>query len=84
MNSTFERRFARVQEATRVGLANRMAEREHTIVSKLVTAYRGGKLTSEMLFGGIASISELRSIADEAQRDLMQATDDSTSLTNSR
>ena len=53
-----------------------MREREEALISKLVTAYRSATLTSEMLFGGIAAISELRAIVSEAERDLMQATDD--------
>lgn len=81
MNQQFERRVARVQEATRLGLGNRMADREQKIISNLVTYYRSGKVTFEMLFGGIAAISELRAIAHDADSDFMQATDDSNSLT---
>lgn len=80
MTSATEKRFARVQGNLRMQLSARMAEREDVIISKLVTAYRSGKLTSDALFGGIAAIAELRSIQDEAKRDLMQATDDAQSI----
>lgn len=80
MTPAAEKRFARVQGNVQIQLAARMKEREDSIITKLVMAYRGGKLSSEMLFGGIAAIAELRSITDEAKRDLMQATDDAQSI----
>lgn len=76
MSPTTEKRFARVQGDVQIRLTQRMRSREEAIISRLVTAYRSEQLTSEMLFGGIAAISELRAIVSEAERDLMQATDD--------
>lgn len=84
MNVTTEKRLARVQEASRIGLAHRMADREKKIIDRLVLSYRSNKLSSEMLFGGIATISELRSIINEAEHDIMQATDEVEQLTSSR
>ena len=80
MNSSMEKRANRVQQAARVGLQSRMFEREQNVISRLVTEYRSGTLTSEKLFGGIAAISELRSIAVEAEHDLMQVQDDSLNM----
>jgi hypothetical protein len=81
MNEATEKRFARVQEANRIGLESRMLDREKKIIDRLVMAYNSGKLYSEVLFGGIAAISELRSIIHETERDLMQAADDIHSIT---
>lgn len=80
MTPTVEKRIARVQGNVQVNLTRRMKDREEVIISRLVTAYRGGQLTSEILFGGIAAIAELRSIINDAERDLMQATDDVSSF----
>lgn len=80
MNSTIERRFQRVQGDTKAHLAQRMAEREQLIISKLVMAFRAATITSNDLYGGIAAIAELRSIASETERDLMQASDDAEQL----
>ena len=75
MSAADEKRFARVQGNVQANLKHRMQERQEIILSRLVAAYRGEQLSSEMLFGGIAAISELRAIINEADRDLMQATD---------
>lgn len=83
MHPTVEKRFARVQEATRLGLANRMTEREKKIIDRLVFNYRSGTLTNEMLHAGIATIAELRSIITESETDSMQAADDITRITTS-
>lgn len=80
MNPATEARFKRVQDATRASLTRRMYEREQKIISSLVMDYRSGTITSEKLYGGIAAISELRSIVTEAEHDLMQASDDASQL----
>lgn len=80
MNSASEARFKRVQEAARSGLNKRMYEREQKILDRIVLEYRSGTITSEKLYGAIAAISELRSIVIEANTDLMQAQDDSSSM----
>ena len=82
MNSSMEKRAQRVQEAARIGLQRRMYEREQSIIARLVTEYRSGTITSEKLYGGIAAISELRSIAVQSEHDLMQAEDDTLNLMN--
>ena len=82
MTPAMEKRFARVQQATQLNLAQRMKDRETLIVDRLVMAYRSNKLSSEVLFGGIAAIAELRAIISDAERDLMQATDDSHQITH--
>ena len=64
-----EQRLSRVQQSTKLNLAQRMADREQTIIAKLVSHYRAGKLDANALFGGIAAISELRAIASEAEHD---------------
>lgn len=81
MNPTIERRFQRVQGDSKAHLAQRMLDREQSIISKLVLSYRSGIVTSEELFGGIAAIAELRSIVSEASRDLLQASDDAQTFT---
>lgn len=82
MTPTMERRFAKVQGDVQIRLVQRMREREQSIISRLVTAYRSEKLSSEMLFGGIAAISELRAIIHDAESSLMQATDDASKFTS--
>lgn len=81
MNSSIERRFQRVQDNARASLSRRLTERRDSIISRMITEYRSGTLTSEKLFGMAAAISELKSILDEAERDLMQATDDAVTIT---
>ena len=73
MNEQQEYVVNRVQENTRLGLAKRMAERENAIITKLVIAYRANKLDPNMLYGGIAAISELRSIVVESEQDYHRA-----------
>jgi len=73
MNSTLEGRLNKVQAAARAGLARLVADRESRIISRLVAAYRGGTLKNEDLWGGIASISELRHMSAESDHDYMQA-----------
>lgn len=77
MNPRTERLANRVQAAARSDLARRMAERELMVINKIVLAYRSQTLTSEQLWGAVAAIAELRSVASEAERDLMSATEDS-------
>ena len=81
MRQDIETRINRVQEAARAGLARRMQEHEDKIINRLVSAYRSGTLTSEMLFAGIGSVAELRSVAYEAEHDLMMAAQDSENIT---
>lgn len=81
MNPTTEARMKRVQDASRSHLTARVQAREQIIIDRLVLQYRSGTITNEALHGGIASIAELRSMALEAERDLMQATEDAENLT---
>lgn len=81
MNEQQERRINRVQQNARIGLVERMKAREEAIISKLVLAYRGGKLNSEALFGGIAAIAEIRSIVIEAEQDYSRAAATSKDIT---
>lgn len=80
MNLTQEQRLNRVQMAARSDLAKLVFERERRIVDRLVANYRGGTLKSEDILGGIAAISELRQMANDAMHDYMQAEDEMSNL----
>lgn len=80
MNISTEQRFRRVQEAAQSGLVRRCREREEAVIARMLTAFRSETATSEFLFGCVAAISELRSLANDAERDLMQASDDAASF----
>lgn len=54
---------------------NRLYEREASIINRLVAAYRSEQVTSDQLFGGIAAIAELRSMAIAVQQDEQLAED---------
>lgn len=75
MNPKQEELARRVQEARQSSLLNRLYEREGAIISRLVAAYRADTLSSDQLFGGIAAIAELRSMAISVNQDEMIASD---------
>lgn len=64
-----EERIARVQANAKLSLTRRLEEREHSIITRMVVAYRSGRLESEQIVGMVGAISELRAIAEEAERD---------------
>lgn len=82
MHEKVEQRFVRVQANTQIHLAQRMQAHETAILNKLILQYRSGTLTHESLYGGIATISELRSIVAAAEKDLMMAQEDAKNLAN--
>lgn len=67
--SDLETKLRRVQGAAKAALIERMRDREAQIITRLVAAYRSGKADANMLYGGIATIAELRSIIIEAEHD---------------
>lgn len=68
-----EERLRKVQAAARADLQHLVNERETRIINKLVASYRGGTLTDAELHGGIAAISELRHMQQDAEHNYMNA-----------
>lgn len=62
MSPDQEKNLNRVQRNARLALEDLFAEREHAIITNLVQLYRGGKLDTTAMIGGIAAIAELRYI----------------------
>lgn len=69
MNQGQEEQLSRVQRNALVALEDICSEREHAIVTNMVTLYRGGKADLHSLIGGVAAIAELRYLVTKARQD---------------
>ena len=53
-------------------VSDRIAFKEATIINRLVSTYRAGKLTHEQTLAGIASIAEMRSLLGDLETEIKQ------------
>lgn len=63
-----ERALSEAQLAAQSGIRELLAGHEAKVVTRLVSAYRGGKLTPEDAKVGVAVISELRLLGGDIER----------------